>query len=398
MADGTRNDVLGQKAHAAQRAFEARGMSMAKALRRALSRTADVLWDLALVTQGVTVEMMDQDEVVGALGPRDLLVLLDGPEGVVGIASLDRQVVTGLVEVQTIQQVTQMPVDDDRVLTQTDAAMISPLLDGALARLADTLVDHPLHSQLCDFRFGAMIEDSRSAGLLLEASAYRVFRAEIDLALGRRRGVLTLFLPERKPKRDSATAERAIGPHEERLSRVPARLDACLARVTMPLSRAGALKAGDLISLPPDSLDKVEVTAGRGHLVARGRLGQLNGLRAVRLNWPSVGGAGVVNPNIGQGIDQGIDAAPQDDDDAGFGMAPQSAGLLPPAEPAIEPFGGEEDLPDLPPMDFATDAADFDFGSLEDTDSETQPMDALPDIDIGDGFSAAPLEFDFDEQ
>src|SRR6056297_269498 len=286
MADGTRNDVLGQKAQAAQRAYEARGMSMSKALKRALSRTADVLWDLALVTQAVTVEMLDQDEVTEALGPRDLLLLLDGPDGAVGVAAVDRQVMTAVIEVQTIQQVTQMPVDDGRTLTQTDAAMMAPLLDGALSRLADTLLDHPLHSQLCGFRFGAMIEDSRSAALLLDASAYRSFRAEVDLALGRRRGAVTVFLPERKAKRDANAAEQGPGPHEERLSRVPARLDASLARLTLPLSKVGALKPGDLPPLPPDALDKVEVRAGRGHLVVRGRLGQMNGLRAVRLNCP----------------------------------------------------------------------------------------------------------------
>jgi flagellar motor switch protein FliM len=390
MADGTRNDVLGQKAQAAQRAFEARGMSMPKALRRALSRTADVLWDLALVTQGVTVEMMDQDEMVEALGPRDLLVVLDGPDGAVGIAAVDRQVLTGVVEVQTIQQVTQMPVDEGRILTQTDAAMIAPLLDGALTRFATTLEDHPLHRQLTGFRFGAMIEDSRSVGLLLDASAYRVFRAEIDLALGRRRGALTLFLPETKPKRSDSSEGQGPGPHEERLSRVQARLDASLARITLPLNRVGALKPGDVLRLPPDALDKVEVTAGRGHLVARGRLGQLNGLRAVRLNWPAVSGLGATQTN-GTAA-----AAPVDEVIGGFGGLAKKEEFLPPALPDIDLGDDTEDLPDLPSMDFAADAADFDFGSLGEED-EAEPMAALPDIDMGEGF-AASMDFDFDEK
>ncbi|MBW4985895.1 FliM/FliN family flagellar motor switch protein [Mameliella sp. CS4] len=390
MADGARNDVLGQKAQAAQRAYEARGMSLSKALRRALSRTADVLWDLALVTQSVTVEMLDQDEVVEALGPRDLLILLDGPEGALGLASVDRQVLTGVVEVQTIQQVTQMPVEEDRLLTQTDAAMMAPLIDGALTRLADTMEGHPLHLQLDGYRFGAMLEDSRAAGLILDAAGYRAFRAEIDLALGRRRGRMTLFLPERKPRQDTPEAGRGVGPHEERLSRVAARLDAKLARITMPLGRAEALKPGDLLSLPPDALDKIEVTAGRGDLVARGRLGQLNGLRAVRLNWPatsvtagSLGGCAAAEP------------APE----AGFGhdapaAAPEPA--VPDLPQVAEP--AEEDLPDLPPMDF--DGGDFDFSGLgDDTSAEGggEPMAALPEIDMGDGFDAAPLDFDFEE-
>ncbi|SMX49949.1 FliM/FliN family flagellar motor C-terminal domain-containing protein [Maliponia aquimaris] len=363
-------------------------MSMPKALRRALSRTADILWDLALVTQAVTVEMLDQDEVVEALGPRDLLILLDGPEGLVGVASVAREVMTGVIEVQTIQQVTQMPVDEDRVLTQTDAAMMAPLLDGTLSRMADTLVDHPLHGQLTGYRFGAMIEDSRSAGLLLDAAAYRAFRAEVDLALGRRRGALTLFLPERRLKPGQGEADTSPGPHEEQLSRVPARLDAVLTRVKLPLRKAEALKPGDLLPLPPDVLDKVEITAGRGQLVARARLGQLNGARAVRLQWPVAGGAAKAAA--------GAAAAAAEEALTDFSGVPDTPDVPALAKPAAVP--APEELPDLPSLDFAADAADFDFGGIGDGDDDALPMESLPDIDMSDGFSSAAMEFDFDEQ
>lgn len=377
---------------------------MPKALRRALSRTADVLWDLALVTQDVTVEMRDQDEVVAGLGPRDLLVLLEGPEGVVGIAAIDRQVMTGVVEVQTIAQVTQMPVDEDRVLTQTDAAMIAPLLDGALSRMADTLVDHPLYGQLEGYSYGALIEDPRAVSLLLDAAAYRVFRAEVDLALGRRRGALKLILPERKPRRATPGPGDGPGPHEERLSRVPVRLSAVLTRVSLPLSKAEALKPGDLLSLPPDVLDKVELTAGHGKLVAHGRLGQLNGLRAVRLNLPVAGAAVMTGgaPSAGREESSAMDGfagaahpeanpiAPQVPDD------PAQNGMT--LDDVAQTDGG---LPDLPPLDFASDVADFDLGSTDFSDQgegEAQPMAALPDMDAGGDFAAAPLDFDFDEK
>lgn len=395
MADGGRSDVLGQKAQAAQRAFEARGMSLPKALRRALSRTADIQWDLALVTQDVAVEMLDQDEVIDALGPRDLLLLLDGPDGAVGIAAVDRQVLTGVIEVQTIQQVTQMPVDDTRPLTQTDAAMMAPLLDGALTRLADTLVDHPLHGQLAGFRFGAMIEDGRAAGLLLDAASYRGFRAEVDLALGRRRGVVMLFLPERKFKRSAPDEDERPGPHEERLSRVPARLSVALARVTLPLNKAEALKPGDLLPLPPDALDRVEVTAGSGHLVARGRLGQLNGLRAVRLNWPVTGSGAAA---AGEAKHDGGMTDERLADFAGAAAGGAEPSMLPAAGPGDD--GPTEDLPDLPAMDFAADAAGFDFEEADaegGAEADAPPMDALPDIDMGGSFDAAAMDFDFDE-
>lgn len=403
MADGGRDDILGQKAQAAQRAFEARGMSLAKALRRALSRTADVLWDLALVTQSVAVEMLDQDGVVAALTPGDLLLLLDGPDGALGLVLVDRQVMTGLIEVQTIQQVTQMPLDAERDLTPTDAAMMAPLLDGTLDRLADSLADHPLHGQLQGYRFGAMVEDARTVSLLLDGAAYRVFTAEVDLALGRRRGVLKLVLPERKPRRgaDAPPPDDLPGPHEALLSRVPAKLNAVLTRVRLPLNKARDLKPGDLLPLVPDALDRVEVMAGTGHLVARGRLGKVNGLRAVRLTWPVIG-EGAVHGAAFAGSAPGINVPDVVTPDRGARDAlPDLPATTPDPEPDTGDFSGVEALPDLPAMDFAAEAAEFDIDALgEDAASFDggEPMAPLPEIDVSGDFAAEAMAFDVDKQ
>ncbi len=398
MADGAQQDVLGQKAQAAQRAFEARGMSPAKALRRALSRTADVNWDLALVTQGVNIEVLDQDGVVDGLNPADLLILIDGPDGALGLVVIDREVITGLIEVQTIQQVTQMPVDTDRVLTPTDAAMMAPMIDGTLQRFVENLGEHPLLPQIEGFQFGAMLEDARSAGLLLNAASYRAFHAEVDIALGRRRGKLSFILPERrKPKGNGANgAENAgPGPHEEVFGRVPARLDAVLAHLSLPLNKAQALKPGDLVPLPHDALDRVELSAGRGRTVVVGRLGQLNGMRAVRLTLPAAASAGAMS------------RASSEQADNGFAESAEPASV--PGLPAIADAGGfdsggfddgaAEELPDLPPMDFAAEAGEFDmdFGG-GDFDFDAAPAEGgetLPDI--GGDFASAPVEFDFEE-
>lgn len=414
MADGGRQDVLGQKAQAAQRAFEAKGMSPAKALRRALSRTADSHWGLALVTQAVTVEMHDQDGVIDGLGSKDLLVLLDGPDGALGLAAIDREVMTGLVEVQTILQVTQMPVDVDRLLTPTDAAMMAPLLDGALELLAMNLDHHPMHPQLEGYKFGAMVEDARAVGLLLDASSYRCFRADVDLALGRRKGALTLMLPEREIRKTAELDENgqaAKGAHEDQMSRVPARLDTVLARVNMPLSQANALKVGDLLMLGTDAKDGVEVLAGGTQIVAKGGLGQMNGMRAVRLTWPprpepveppAADLPALAEPAAGLAI--GVETAPAAlpdlggmDLDMGFGgdaAEPAAMDLdmdfgaeAAPEEPAFDPSAPEE-LPDLPSMDFEAEsgALDLDLDFL-DTPAEGGD-DGMGDFD----FSPATMD------
>lgn len=377
MTEAMGGNVLGQKAQAARRAFEARAMSPAKALRRALSRTADVLWDLALVTQGVSQEFLDQDGVIDSLGENDLLLLLDGPDGALGLATVDREVMTGLIEVQTIQQVTQLPVDD-RPLTPTDAAMMAPLIDGTMMRLVENLDGHPLTPQLTGFRFGAMLEDPRTASLLLEASSYRMFRVAIDLALGRRRGDLQLIFPERIVSAETEGSDDHPGPHEQKMKLLPAQMHAVLTRVTIPLSMARNLRPGEVIPLPSNVVDGVELIAGDQRVVAKGKMGQLDGMRAVRLTWPELPAAGSSGASAGESATEGASEA--------FGLP---AAAPEPSMAEQDASDMEEDLPDLPPLDGG--GGDFD---LEENDAGDDGSD-LDDLDLGD-FGSASLDIDID--
>ncbi|MCR8550283.1 FliM/FliN family flagellar motor switch protein [Salipiger sp. P9] len=371
------DDVLGQKASAARRAFEARAMSPAKALRRALSRTADVLWDLALVTHGVSQEMLDQDGVVERLPANTLLVLLDGPEGALGLAVIDREVMTGVIEVQTLLQVTQMPVED-RPLTQTDAAMTAPLIDGTMERLACYLEGHPLHAQFAGYRFGAMVEDARNAGLLLNAAGYRSYRVAVDLALGRRKGDLVLVLPDRPHAEEAELAAQVApgtpGPHEQKMKLLPVRMEAVLCTLTLPLRAAQRLQPGDLLPLPPEALDGVAFLAGSGAAVAGGRLGQMNGMRAVRLAWPE--GA----PRSEQAPEPTERAEP-----APLPASPPEV-AAPEQAPDLEVSEMSEALPELPPMAFDTGDFSFDAAPMEEEASEDETLDF--------DFAAAPLDIE----
>ncbi|WP_417724325.1 FliM/FliN family flagellar motor C-terminal domain-containing protein [Salipiger sp.] len=380
MGEAARQDVLGQKATAARRAFEARAMSPAKALRRALSRTADVLWDLALVTHGVSQEMLDQDGVIESLAPDVLLLLLDGPDGAIGLAAVDREVMTGLIEIQTILQVTQMPVED-RPLTQTDAAMMGPLIDGTMTRLTRYLEEHPLLPQLDGFRYGAMVEDARTAALLLDAASYRMFRVSIDLALGRRRGDLLLIMPERPGAVkhagvDSAAPADEPGPHERKMKLLPVRMDAVLGRISLPLKAAQALKPGDLLPLKPEAMDGVTLQASYGVAIAGGRLGQMNGMRAVRITWPEGAGAAADDDSDQEELPKKSRDTPKAEPD----FAAELAQIEDAEEVALPADAMTEELPDLPSMAF--DSGDFD-------------LDAALGDGPDEGEEAVPLDFDF---
>ncbi|MGR3495674.1 FliM/FliN family flagellar motor switch protein [Citreimonas sp.] len=367
-------------------------MSTAKALRRALARTAEDAWSLVLVCSSVQLDMLDQDGVVSALKDGTLLIVLDGPDGAIGLAQVDREILTGVTEIQTIQQITKMPVDT-RPLTPTDAAMMAPLLDGALAEFVENLAENPLRPQFAGYRFGAMLEDPRSASLLLDAAEYRTFHAEIDLALGRRSGMISLFLPDRTiaaPDKDDASGAE---PHREAMLNVPARLDCILSRVRMPLAKAEALKAGDVIPLHASALDGVEVVAANGAVVAGGRLGQMNGARAVRINWPKSSGTEAMATAGADAMTDGgfaeADATQAVDALAGFAVEDEMADT-PDFSGGFAADGDDDPLPDLPPMDFEDDGGfggEFDAESLdEDASEETFEAD----------FSSATMDFDFE--
>ncbi|MGY9048507.1 MAG: FliM/FliN family flagellar motor switch protein [Rhodobacterales bacterium] len=352
-------------------------MSPAKALRLALSRTADVLWEMALVTQGVQQEVLDQEECLELLSPGLLLVLMEGPQEARGLVSVDREVMTGMIEMQTISKVTRMPIED-RPLTPTDAAMMAPLIEGALERFEGNLEGHPDLALLSGFRFGAMVEDARTAGLLLEAASFRAFRASLDMDSGTRRGDIQIFLPVREVSvAPNPEAEAKPGPHEPRMMLVPAQIEAVLARIRMPLSKAYGLRRGDLVELPRLALDKAELIAGKGHRLAVGRLGQMNGFRAIRLNLPA--GA---SPTKALGAAALTDEAETDfAGGAGFAAGAEFGMSAMGMSDAANALQEEEDLPDLPALDFDTEfggGGDFDFDpGGSDEDGGDFPMAAM---------------------
>lgn len=351
-----KDHVIARKAEAARRALEARAMSPSRALRRALSWAADDLWGMALICQGVQSETLDQEDAATALNPAEVLIVLDGPDGAVGLAAIEPGVLAGLVERQTLGSVLQSAIPD-RVFTPTDAAMAAPLVDCAMDRFALNLSGHPLADQLSGFRFGAMVEDARAAGLVLDAAAYRGFRVSIDLEHGNKRGDLQLLLPVREGLDAQDTRQDVTpGPHEQTLLLVPAQINAIVATLRLPLAQASALQPGDLLPLPVQSIARTRIMVGQSEMLTRGTLGQINGFRAVRLDLPA---RTRVDFSDGDYDAQGLDDATMNTLPAPqLPMEPPVPD--PPAEPlaempaiAPEPAVNDEmpalpDLPDLP--------------------------------------------------
>ena len=137
---------------------------------------------------------------------------------------------------------------------------------------------------------GARFDSSRAAGFALAERTYRVMRMSLDCGSPDRQGMLLLALPVQ------AAALQAVpvaipeppavdwhGQFQAAVLAAPARLDAVLHRMKVPLATMTALAVGQCLPLTGCTLGMVRLVDPGGRTVARGRLGQIAGQIAVRV-------------------------------------------------------------------------------------------------------------------
>lgn len=260
--------------------------SALRALRLAMARSAADVFDLPLSVIGATQNRCGQDRLGQHLGDDQLLMLLDGPDGLVGAASLDKDCIAVLIQQQTMGLVTGVS-PSERAFTGTDAALAAPLIDATLKRAVD-LVDLPADQRcLHGFQFGARADDLRSLMLALDADKYRIFALTLDFASGKQQGEMLLVLPEvPEPviEREENPTEPAGPRMDQTIGTVRADLTAVICRLQIPLAELATMAPGDVLPLVREQLSQTDLISINGSRVASGRLGQIGGLRAIRVN------------------------------------------------------------------------------------------------------------------
>lgn len=288
---------------------------MTDILRRKLARAgaaggdggpgADHGWRLAFARaardgSGLLVEVRSMSVVRRSLAEllelppeRALLALLDGPQGGLGLLCLSAEVTSALIEMQTTGRVSAAPILPRRP-TRTDAAMVAGIADRALEELESILAEEADLIWAGGFRYASFLEDPRPLGLLLEDQPYRVLSGEVSLAGDARRGSVLLALPAEgrgqgplgRAKRSDQKAAAAPGftaDLGQAVQEADCRLDAVIARVTLPLREVMALVPDQVLPLPQAALDQIALEGIDGRRVAWARLGQQKGMRALRL-------------------------------------------------------------------------------------------------------------------
>ncbi|MBC7478529.1 MAG: FliM/FliN family flagellar motor switch protein [Pseudorhodobacter sp.] len=259
-------------------------VSLARAVRDKLQTTLDF--------RSLVVDRRSLAEIIELVPSRALIAVLDGPREGLGIIALDPQIMAGFIEAQTIGKVKSTELVA-RKTTRTDAAMVAGVIDTALQGLEVGLVEEADLIWAGGFRYASFLDDPRPLGLLMEDVPYKVLRAEVDLAGGARRGEILLALPAdgrgmvpQTKSDDTATPDTthlfhaALG---DRVNGAQVRIEAVLARLTLPLAQVLQMTEGMVLALPQATLTQISLEGFDGRRVGEGKLGQDRGMRAVRL-------------------------------------------------------------------------------------------------------------------
>lgn len=378
MSDQTDITTLQRKAGTGRVQSDGVGMTPAKAFRLAISKAAQVELGLPIQVLSIKETQFGQAELLEEFDPESLLLMLEGPQGGLGVAVLDMQVVAALIEVQTLGQVIASEAVK-RAPTRTDSAMCEALLDQILKRFEAYLADSSAADWATGFRFEKQISNVRVLGLTLADVPYRMFQIDLNLADMAKQGVLQVIFPAdgvRQAQDVSDPGADWTQTLEESVGDSQAAVSAVLHRLQMSLAEVQALKIDDLINVPKSAVSEIVIEGADGVVVGSARLGKQNGNRALRMT------DGTAEPQP-----QSLGEQPSELPALGGVAAVDLGGGVPAIEPqmpelemntqAVDPISDLPDLPSLPdlPMMPMGDAPMDDLGDM--------PMAAMPmDVEI----------------
>ncbi len=347
------SDVLRRKLGANRAPKKTSGVSVESILRKTMPRNADAVLSMDLRLLAVSTSSVEKEELLEAVVPSDLLFLVENSDGARGIAILDPQLMTAIIEAQVSGKVTDKP-PPDRAPTNTDAIVASEILDTWLATAEAAVIEAGLDSAwpMIGFERSPGKLTVREADLLLDPVEFRVTDVELSLGGGLRTGRLRFAAPRLLPLLEGQISTRAAKVRRH-LPDLPVEMRAVLARLPLGVSRIGDLKPDEVLPLPAGCLQHVRLETRAEDLIREVRLGQLGGKKAVRLTGLSA--VGEEMPGIASAPAALAPAMEADLPVLGEAAVPgDPVGDLPDLpeinEPAFEPSGDLPDLPELPDL------------------------------------------------
>lgn len=291
MNENEHASALRRKTQVGQEQFQARAMTAARALRVSMAKVAEDEFDLAVAVIGLTETRTATKPVFEGKDDTTLLLLLETPDRGPGAALLDAALIGALVQQQTMGKVLEIPEGAPaRRATRTDAALVAPFLDSLFER-AGPLPDTEDHVRmLTGLRFGAEITSIRLLDMALDESEYTHFSLTIDVDGGVRQGKMELLLPPLSAVDEFSSGSGGTTDDPKTLEPIvmslTAQLRVALCRLRLPFAELAKLKPGDEIALPDGVMENSEILTVAGRKIGQGKLGQVQGRRAIRMSVP----------------------------------------------------------------------------------------------------------------
>ena len=255
-------------------------------LREAAPRVVHRVAGLGVTIGAQSLDTLDRD-ALGAALPEGALVFrlaphVEGgaPAGLesTGLAWLGPDLFAALVERRLTGSV-RREAAEPRPSTPIDAVICAELVDGLCAAQGPAAERMRTTGHLRDPDLAVVLGDL----------PFRVMRLTLRLMQGDGRGGeigLALPEPQEPPEVEAPHASEA----RDDLMGCRADLSALLPPLSVPWERLVRLAPGDRIAVPADAIDAVRLEGIGGGRVSQGRLGRLQGMRAVRLRMPPAGG------------------------------------------------------------------------------------------------------------
>lgn len=287
------SSVLARKLSATQRGTMAASRAVLRALRLALARTAVEGFRLAISVIGAKQAGRKAENLTEGLDESWLFLLVAAGEERLAAVALDPGLVSAVIQQQTIGEVLPAP-PEPRPFTDTDAAIVAPLIDGMFARATELLEDPQDVALLSGYEYVSRAADLRAVSLALVQEAYGRYELTVELGRGARQGMAVMLLPDPSdgPGPDDSRSNPAKKLLAEAAGIMRAELNAVITRLQLPLAELSGLSAGDVLPLTGAGLGQIDVLSIDRARVGTGRLGQCGGMRALRLTGKTVSPSG----------------------------------------------------------------------------------------------------------
>ncbi|MGR3711494.1 MAG: FliM/FliN family flagellar motor switch protein, partial [Shimia sp.] len=365
MGDAAKPSVLKRKAKDGLIGHKARSMSPEKAMRLGMALAAQNGMELACEVSRIQRSTLSHETLVGMLDSDSLLAILEGVNGARAALAIDGQMLAGLVEHQTLGRVLSGAASP-RKPTLVDAALVTPFVEDTLARFVNLLSTDEAPAWLQHYKFGAVTEDTRTLSLSLKAHEFHFLMLDVSLEGGAKSGTIGIAFPDFEDVTEEPFEEEETETGAESLQagmlQANATLTAVIGRLNMTIGETQTLRVGDVLTLPMDGPRETTLETVDGARVTAVNLGQINGMRAVRMVQE---GADDVEESGEAMMSEAPAAAPRAAAAAPVAVPEPAPMPAPVKAPEIKdlnaPMEDLSDLGDLPELD---DMGDFNFDDI----------------------------------